>query len=176
MSYIIPTEEITLTDRKKFVNDAVEAGINRALKLAIANSREELVVREGLPLVDFALAIAREEWLSAALVVATMSIYVNTALNANQVAVFYKVGIEEATPAVSQVWFQRGAGGRTTLGLFHIECLYHKLHSDGFLSEPMVYDRNETVFIQLYPRRTAAGGNRVYLGNLVIEPVGGVVS
>ena len=53
MSYVVPTNELTLTDIKMFRSAAIEAGITRALALGIARSRDELVVRGALPSTDF---------------------------------------------------------------------------------------------------------------------------
>ncbi len=174
--FLIPTSELTLTDIRGYRAQAKGALIDRAIKLGLVTNPKELVIRDGLPGIDFTLVSGFGYWLSGPLVISTMYIYVNGALAVNRVCCFYKVGVESAAPSTARIYFQRGVAGATTIGIVEVEPLYTKLETEGYMSEVAVYDKAENIFIQLFPRLTVAGGERVILSAFVGEPVGNLIS
>jgi hypothetical protein len=180
MSYVIPTNELSLQDRKAFINGAIEAGISRAVeKLGVA--REELVVREALPLTDFPGAWLTEYYVSPAIAAVGWAFAGNGAavgvLPVGRVAVFYKVADADANPAFTAVRFQVGPTGATTKGVFFFQLpVDNKQETDMYLSEPVVYDPQDNVFIQAYSRIAAHGAEELSFGCFIIEKTGAVIS
>lgn len=181
MSYAIPTNELTLTDIKAFKGMAIEAGIARALALGVARSREELVVREAHPGVDFIAAYGAtiENYITGVLVAGWQlcgATGVAALLPVGEVAVFYKIYDWQAAPDVTAVRFRVGGTGATTKASFMIQGpIMVKLEPEVWLSEPVVYDPQDTLFIQCY---AVAGGATEDLGFgcFIVERVGATIS
>jgi len=179
MSYIVPSEELTLTDKKQLRNEALEAGIARALKLGLASSREGLIAREPENIADF--GTAADQWLTAALTaVGTLfTVFNNIAtptLANNKLVVFYKVGVETAPSPVSLLWFQLGAAAGTTKAVFDLEQLVNHLVVEGYFNEPVVYDPTNVLNVRVTCRILTNLQARVQLGGFLVEPRGQVIS
>ena len=181
MSYAIPTNELTLTDIKGFKLAAIEAGIARAVeKLGV--SRGELVTREAHPLTDFAAAYTTEYYITTApaaagwLAVGDVGAAVFAVLPVGEVAVFYKIADAMANPLCTAVRFRVGATGASTKASFFVQLpLDIKLESEVYLSEPVVYDPQDTLFIQWYARLGGAA-EELSFGCFIVEKVGAVIS
>ncbi len=162
MSYVIPTNELTLTDIKVFKDKAKEAALIRAQALGIARTMDELVCRHALPFTDFgqgALGWTIEEYRNPIIAAAGWgSAFDAGALPAfcpqlanTKIAVFYKFSNYSVAPTVMGLRFRTGQGGASTKGLFHFQLATGaKLEPDVYLSEPVVYDPNDFVYIELY--------------------------
>ena len=184
MSYAIATSELTLTDIKAFRGGAVEAGIARALHLAIASSRNELVVYEALPATNFNVALwTIERYLTpapaaAAWISAGDGAGVGT-LPVGQVAVFYKCANSSAIvpPLFTAVRFQVGLTGASTKALFYIQLMVeNKMESDVYLSEPVVYDPQDRLFIQVYSTAAAGAAENFAFGCFIVSRLGPEIS
>lgn len=182
MSYAIPTNELTLTDIKAYKDAAIRAGIARAIALGVARSEAELVVREAHPGVDFILAYGAtiEHYITPVLVAGWQlcgALGVAAVLPVGEVAVFYKIVDWQAAPTdVTAVRFRVGATGATTKASFMIEQFINvKLEPEVWLSEPVVYDPQDTLFIECY---AFAGGAAEDLGFgcFIVERVGATIS
>ena len=180
MSYAVPTNELSLADRKAFIQGAKEAGIKRAVeKLGV--SRNELVCREAQPGIDFAAAYGAtiENYITGVLVAGWQlcgATGVAAVLPVGEVAVFYKIADWEPNPDVSAVRFRVGGTGASTKGTFMIQLpIMTKLEPEVYLSEPVVYDPQDTLFIECY---AVAGGATELLGfgAFIIEKIGANVS
>lgn len=183
MSYPIATNELTLTDIKAFRGSAVEAGIARALKLAIASDRGELVAFEALPLTNFGAALYTTEqyvsgvpgatgWMSAG-----DGAGVGT-LPVGQVAVFYKAANATAIvpPLLIACRFRIGATGSSTLAVFQMQlAIENKIESDVYFSEPVVYDPQDRLFIQVYATAAGAAENFSF-GCFIVSRLGPEIS
>ena len=194
MSYAIPTNELTLTDIRGFKTMAIEAGIARALALGIGRTREELVVREANPLPDLGsvalgTGYAANYYVTTALVPGAAWFPVhNTAVVAGavnaftlartQVAVFYKIADATANPECTGVRFRVGPTGNTTKASFFIQLpLDIKLESEVYLSEPVVYDPEDVLYIEFYPRAILGpNGEELSFGCFIVERTGATVS
>ena len=192
MSYVIPTNELTLTDIKNFKGAAVEAGIARALALGLAQNEKELVVREAHPGTDFSLPGAvgwtNEYYITqgAAGALAWAGVFdtsVAAVVNAPQlartsVAVFYKMMDAAEDPVVTAVRFRVGVTGATTKASFFIQPFIDiKLEPEVWLSEPVVYDPEDWLYMEYYGRaNTAAGGEELSFGCFIVERTGGTIS
>jgi hypothetical protein len=173
-SGIIPSGDLSIEDRRRFREDALTSLQHRAINVKrIGNNPDEIVIRDIIP--DTDLGLGQRWWITAALVAGVVSNYINAALAAFRAVVFYGVNVESAAPACSHIYFRSGPAGATTRGLANLECLYTPMESDGYLSKAVLYDPQETVFIQLWPR-IASAGERVILRGAVAEPLGEAIS
>lgn len=180
MSYLVPTNELSLADRKKYLQDAIEAGIRRGVS-KIGVDRSELVIREALPLTDFPGAWTTEYYVSPAIAAVGWAWAGDGGavgvLPVDRVAVFYKVADADANPGFTAVRFRLGPTGATTLASFFFQLpLDNKLETDFFFSEPVVFDPQANVFIQAYSRIAVHAAEELSFGCFIIEKVGQVVS
>ena len=181
MSYAIPTNELTLTDIKGFKGAAIESGIARAIALGVARTREEMVVREALPGIDFILAYGAtiENYITGILVAGWQlcgALGVAALLPVGEVAVFYKMYDWQAAPDVTAVRFRVGATGASTKASFMIQQpIMTKLEPEVWLSEPVVYDPQDILFIECY---AVVGGATEDLGFgcFIVEKLGATIS
>lgn len=180
MSYPIPTNELSLADRKAYITAAIEAGIKRAEE-KLGLGRNELVVREAHPLIDLVGAYALDYYVSPAIVATGWGWAGNGAavgvIPIGRVAVFYKCADADANPAFTAVRFQLGPTGATTLATFFFQLpVDNKMESDFYFSEPVIYDPQDNVLIQAYSRIAAHAAEELSFGCFIIEKVGAVVS
>jgi hypothetical protein len=184
-SFSVATNELTLTDIKRFRKAAADAGAKRALDLGIAADPRELLVREAEPHTDFAATWLTEYYVEAAGPAAVGWQLVGDAvpraasqLAVDKVAVFYKIADAANNPAVTAVRFRVGPTGATTLGSFFTQLpIDNKLEPDVYLTIPIVYSPQQWVFIEAYWRAGGvAAGEELDFGCFIIEPTGGVVS
>jgi len=185
MSYIVPTNELTLTDIKAFRASAIEAGISRALALGLARTREELVARAMLPATDLGVAIgwALEQYRNPVIAAAGWGSVYDVAqgptLAVNKVAVFFKFANYSAAPVMSGIRFRVGGTGATTKAVFMFQLeLGAKLEPDVYFTEPVVYDPQDVVFLEAYYTAATAAlvGQNFAYGAFVIERAGANVS
>ena len=187
MSYAIPGNEVSLSDRQRFVNGAIQAGIDRALALGNARTREELVWREAHPGTDFTDP-AGSGWTNEYYVTPGAAGALAWALapdtgNAPQlartkIAVFYKMFDAAEDPVVTAVRFRVGVTGATTKASFYLQLPFDiKLEPEVWLSQPVIYDPEDWLFIQFYGRAaTAVAGEELGFGCFIVERVGGTIS
>ena len=188
MSYSVPLGECTLTDLKNFRINAVEAGIKRALDQAIAKNRNELVVRDAMPLADFgqgAVGWVADQYITGVIAAAGWgSPFSAGALPANvpqlartKVAVFYRYGDVEAAPQIIGLRFRLGATGASTLASFQfqtqIQCY---LEPVIYFTEPIVYSPEDWVYIEALFAGAVAVGERCPFGCFIIERLGATIS
>lgn len=187
MSYIVPTNELTLTDIKAYKSAAIQAGIDRAMALGLARKDTELVVRHALPLTDFPNGWVIEQYRNPAIAAAGWgSVFDAGALPAfapalanTKVAVFYKVAVYTAGGTNMQgVRFRVGGTGATTKATFFFQLETNaKLEPDVYFSEPVVYDPTDVVYIEAYYNGiTGALGEGFAFGCYIVERLGANVS
>lgn len=180
MSYVVPTNELSLADRKVFLETAKSDGIERAVdKLGVRAT--ELVIREAHPLTDFPGAWLTELYQSPAIAAIGWGWAGDGAavgiLPVGRVAVFYKIADADANPAFTAVRFRLGPTGATTLAsLFFQLPIDNKMETDCFISEPVIYDPQDNVFIQAYSRIAVHAAEELSFGCFIVEKLGQVVS
>lgn len=190
MSYTLATNELTLTDIKQFRGQAVEAGINRALGAGIARTREELVVRDALPFTDFGAGavgwtltdsyrgpvIAAAGW-GSPFNAGALPVNAPT-LAVNKVAVFFKFADYTPIPLVAGERYRVGGTGASTRAAFQTQLVTGaKIEPDHYYSEPVVYDPQDVVYLELmYTGAVVAGAEMFAYGAFIIERVGATIS
>lgn len=185
MSYLVPTEEISLANQERLRNGAEYAGKQTLLnksQVPIADA----VARDADYVIDFitpaapAAVAGLAGWLSAPFAAAATpySLFATNVPAAlatitvphNQVWVFYKVNIITLNDPATMLFFTIGSSANRK-AQFDLECLYTKLCTDGYFSQPVVYAKQDVVGITARSRLAlgAAVGARIRLGCLIIE-------
>lgn len=190
MSYLIPTEEISLAEQYRMRKTAVDMGKARASEL-FKQSADNLAARDADYITDLILPTAGiagvtappiAGWLTQPLLVIGnwYSVLANNAgaaitplVPTNQVWVFYKVSqLTVAGPdPVCGLQFRIGAVANLK-AFFDMEAINGKLVSDGYFSMPITYENPDVVTINVECRVAlgAGVGARVRLGTFIIEP------
>jgi len=183
VSYLIPTEELSLAKQEVLRQGAIMAGKNLAAAHNIA-ALGTLTARDADYVTDFvpvATSAGIAGWLSMPFVAvgALYSVFADnvpaaftyTVLN-NQVVVFYKVNILTiAGPDPASMLFFRTGAAANTKAVFDLESLQTKTMNDGYFSKPVVYEPQEIATIQAEARVAIAVGCRIRLGCFIIEPL-----
>ena len=182
-SFIRPSEELGIGALSDFYNKACEAGVAAALATGIITQRKEAKVREADIVADFGCGVGG--WLTMPLNVAgtnysVFATVVPAALTptvlVTQVVVFYKVCVETPAFNIDQLSFRQGVGAGTTKAVFWLEALTTKLMPEGFLSEPVIYLKQQIMNVVVRCRIVTTARERVSLGCLIVEPAGQTIS
>jgi hypothetical protein len=181
VSYLIPTEEISLAEQYRMRKTAIEMGHSRARELW-SMSDANITERDADYVTDFipaATAAGLAGWLTMPLVAPVggfVSVFadnvpaaVTPAVPTNQVWVFYKVSQLTLGDPVSMLQFRRGAAANL-IAQFDFEAMYGKLVDDGYFSQPVTYENPEIATVQVEVR-IAGPAARVRLGCFIIEPL-----
>lgn len=180
--FVIGVDELSLSDMRNFRLAAKEMAIAEALKLAMAANSKELVNRNIFPHTDLPNGYTNEVFITGAVAVNTWTSVYDTAvvpqLGTRKVLVIYKVVNMTAVPSITAVRFRLGATGVTTLGWAHLEQVIDvKMTPECYLSEPIVYTKDQFVDIQCYARiAIPAAGERLGFEGFVVEPLGEAIS
>lgn len=174
-SFIAPQETMTLMDITRYKLGAIQAGIDHMLALAIASSDANLVVRDIRANADLGYGTALENEWTFNLVAGADTVFAAAAANpANRAVVFYGIDDFDANPVATLVTFRTAAVGGTTKMLVDLQNCRGFTYCAGMLSEPVVYDPQETVVISI--QTDAANLEQIKFLGYVIEPRGTVVS
>jgi len=182
---IIPSDQLTLTEKARLRRDAVERGIDRAV-VKLGASRAELTYRHAQNIADFGTT-GREQWLTATLAAVNTQYSVWTTLAApavglvpqlanNKVAVFYSVAVLTVPNPVSLLSFRLGAAAGTTKAVFDLEQIEAQLICEGYFSLPVPYDPQDVLNVVVTSKIATAAQAAVVLGCYIIEPVGTTIS
>jgi hypothetical protein len=181
MSYILPTNEISYAAQAQLRMQAQDQGMARAVQMRVASSTSGLAVRDPDYPIDFVPAATRaglSGWLTMPLAAAgnLYSVFADNVPAAltpqvpnNAVWVFYKATILTVGDPVSELYFLIGQAGNRK-AQFNLEILQDKLEVDGYFSEPIVYDPQDIVTVQVRARVINPAA-RVVLGAFIIEPL-----
>jgi hypothetical protein len=198
MGYIIQTDEVALAVQAQYRQQAIIDGYERALALKIAtegapntnlkyNGRYANLKARAfdyvndivLPTSGAVLAAGLAGWLTMPLLVVgnPYSVFANNTPAAivpqvpqTQVWVFYKYCIPYATTfPVTYLIFTAGQQGQFRKDEFELESTYAKLSTDGFFSDPVVYDKAEFAGATVRAR-IVTGQIAFVLQGWVIEP------
>lgn len=181
--FVIPTEELTLSELSRRRQEAIQYGKARASKIWEV-SVDDLTARDADYVNDFILpatpaAVATAGWLSLPLLaVGTWySVFANSTPIAvtpvcpnNQLWVFYKVAVlTVAGPdPVCGLEFRTGTAANLK-NYFDLENLYGKTVADGYFSQLVNYENPEICTCNVECRVAIGVGCRVKLGTFIIE-------
>jgi len=185
MSYLIATEELSLSEQARLRQGAANQGIARASKLwqVAPNS---LTVRDADYVNDFLVpagvaVVAIAGWLSMPLAIvgnwysvfaSSVPAAVAPVVPTNQIWVFYKVAqLTLAGPdPVAGLQFRIGAAANLR-AYFDMENINGKMVSDGYFSQPVTYENPDVCAVTVEARVAIAVGARVKLGCFIVEPL-----
>jgi hypothetical protein len=179
MSYLIPADQLTLSDIKGFKQSAQAAAFARVqAKMGMAVNEQQL--RQWLNMLDAAPA-PLEQWNTAALAVigTPYSVFQNQAtvtLPANKLAVFWGVSIETIPLPVSRLQFRSGAAAGNLLADYDLEPLADAQNVVGFFNQAVVMDPQFTFACNVICRIATGAVGRVKLLNYVFEPIGQTIA
>ena len=179
MSYIIPTDELTIQEMTAMRGRAQVAAKLRASRL-LNVPESSLEFRHAETVADF--GCATDQWNTTPLAAVNTAYSVfpaaagNPVLGVRRIAVFYKCGVETVPSPVSLLSFRQGAAAGTTRAVFDLEQLVNKTQVDGYFSEVVVYDPQEVLNIVVTCRIATGLLARVTLGCWIVEPVGAITS
>jgi hypothetical protein len=175
MSYIIPKEELTLTDQKAFRSMAMDRAVARAISLKIAGVASELNVRAFENILDAGTALEQYNTAALAAVGTAYSVFQTVGaptLAANKLAVFYGVAIETTPLPVSLLTFRSGGVNGNIIAEFDLEQLATCDVVAGYFTEPVVIDPTRMFAIQATARTATGVLARIQLKAFIVEPVG----
>lgn len=184
--YIIPVDELTKAEMKIFRRTARQNAVNEALRLALGSQEKELVARAIFPATDMGTpagnGFTNETFVTGAVAANTWTTVYDTGnvaqLSTRKVLVIYGIAVV-GVPRVTAVRFRLGATGSSVLGWVHLQGLVDvKLTQEAYLSEPIVYTRDQWMDIQCYSPVAipAANPETLCFRGFVVEPVGETVS
>ena len=186
MSVLIPSDQLTLTEKARLRQNAIVGGIERAVAMKIAPTREQIDYRMAQNIIDFG-TVGRERWLTAnlALINTPYSVWTTlaapavglTPLLANtKVAVFWGVSVETAPNPVSLLSFRLGAAAGTTFAVFNLEEMEPQLVMEGYFSIPVVYDPQDTLNVVVTSKIATLVQAQVVLNCYIFERKGQTTS
>lgn len=129
---------------------------------------------------DVTAAPAVNDWLTAALAVVGTAYScfqaVNPTVPANKLHVYWKVSVETVPPPVNWLTFRTQGAVGNVVGLFDLSMLYTRQDTEGYFSEPIVYDPTTPYAVQATARIATGLAARVILGAYVFEPANTTVT
>jgi hypothetical protein len=186
MSVLIPSDQLTLTQKAQLRQNAVTNAIARAVDLKIAPTPAQLSYRQAQNVADFG-TVGRERWQTATLAAINAPYSVWTTLAApavglipqlanNKLCVFWGVALDTAPNPVSMLSFRLGAAAGTTFAVFNLEDLESQLTPEGYFSEPVVYDNNAFMNVIVTSKIATLAQAQVVLLAYIVEPKGQTTS
>ena len=188
MSYVIPIDSLSLASQERLRFGAeIQVKKRLARKLAIPEAQAldlenpAVIVRDADYVTDFvpvATQAGLAGWLTMPLAAAATfyAVFANnvpaaltpTVLN-NQAVIFYGVDLLFNTDELTQLIFGVGQANNRR-AQFDLEGLYSRMASSGFFSQPVAYDPQEIVNVQVRSRILTGAGARIRLATLIAEP------
>lgn len=175
-TYLIPTDQMTLTEQRNMRDAAAAAALERAVTgVKIAGSESEMDVRHLENIFDIGAAV--EEYRTAALAVVgtaytCFQAVVLPATPARSIYVFYAVGIATVPRPVGLLTFRIGGVLGNIIGEFDLSQLDNAWVPEGYFSRPIVIDPNQNFAVQVTCTIATGVFALVPLGCFVIEPHG----
>lgn len=188
MSYIIPQGSVSLSAQERLRGIAErQVKVRLAKKLAIPEAaaldlkNPAVIARDASYVTDFvpvATAVGLVGWLTMPLAAAGAfySVFANNVPAAltpvvlnNQAVVFYGIDILDNNQPVSEIIFGVGTANNRR-AQFDIEGIYSRLDTCGFFSQPVGYDPQEIMNVQVRARVATGAGARVRLACFIAEP------
>lgn len=190
LNYVIPQDEMSVSDRQRYRKEAAIRLVQRALGQSRATQQDlELVsagrapksvdIRDFQNILDAGTAV--DHWRTAALAAVGTAYSCFQAIGAptlanNKFAIFYKISVETIPMPVSRVIFRSGGAVGNILGVFDTEPLATQQALAGYMTEPVVVDPTITWAIQVLCRIATGAFARVQIGSLVLEPAGQTIA
>jgi len=176
-SFLVPADQMTLTDQKQYKQDAINLAVARMLALRIVTDQGGIMVRQIRAFADLGVGtINEDEWGIALPAAGVNAGVINTGVRpANQIVVFFGLDDFDNAPQATLTTFGTAAVGGTTKQMVDLQVARGWLNSAGFLAEAVVYDPLEIIFVTMESDAIHAVEYIAFLG-YILEPRGTVVS
>ena len=177
-SYIIPKDELSLADMRKFRQDAIDGGVDRYIN-KLGGTPDELIARHAAATLDFAATTDAWHTVVLAAVGTDVSIFIGAVapvLANSKLAVFYKVGVQTVPNPVGQLLFRIGGIAGNIIAQFDLEQFANALTPEGYFSQHVPIDPTETFACQVRPTIATGALCQLQIGCYIIEPKGTTVS
>lgn len=129
MSYIIPTRDLGIEKRAAFRNAAIENGVRFALSTGLARTREELSVRDLLP-VDIGLKYWQVNLKAGNIT------WIFTTIQNSMIVTIYKIMVLCPDPGAIQLHIYNNNSART--GMYPLEPLYAEIPFWKMITDSMM--------------------------------------
>lgn len=174
MSFIIPKDDTTQSDRKRFREAAMAAGIERCAK-KLGQNADELTALQALNMTDFGCPI--EQWNTAPLLVLGTQYSVfqnqpNPTLGNNRLVVFYGISIETIPAPVSRLTIRLGTLTGNVIAEYDLEQIINSDTVEGYFNQPVCIDPTAMFAVQVTARIATGVIARIQLMNWLIIPAG----
>ncbi len=182
MSYVIATGETSLAAQAYLREVAENQGKDVLINKGVGKTRGEFEARDPIYQIDFVPAATRAGlagWLTMPLAVVAVrySVFADNVPAAltpqvpnNACWVFYGATIIDTNQAISQLYFSVG-NGPTPKANFDLQKLYSKLETDGYFTQPVVYEPQAIVTAQVLCRVVTGAGFQIQLKVAIVEPL-----
>ncbi len=192
MSYLIPADRVALASQERFRSAADRMARTRLAKKlsidplsALDEKNPAVICRDADYVTDFipiATSAGLAGWLSIPLaaVAGWYSLFADNVLAPltpqvpnNQAVIFYGMDVllaDAAGETVSYIRFGVGTAANRR-AQFDVECLYGSISTSGYFSQPVYYDPQEIMTVQIRARVATGFGARVRLATLIAEPI-----
>lgn len=175
-SFLVPWEAMTLTDIKGYKSEAIRVGVERMLQLKLVTTPDDLTVRSFRANADLGVGTGgQDEWAIALPLLGLNVGVISQLLPANQIVVFYGIDDYDANPVATLVMFFTAIAGGTTKMIVDLQDCRGFTYCAGMLSEPVVYDPQQLVYVSMETDVIHATEFIKFMG-YIIEPRGTVVS
>jgi len=172
-SFLVPVDSMTLTDQKSYKLSAIQAGVARMMELSLVTTMDDLLVRLIRPHADLGVGVgaaAEENW-RFNLAIAGLNPGAITRINrpSNEIVVFFGIDNWDANPEVTVVTFRTALTGGTTKMMVDTQICRGHVNSAGFLSEPVVYDPQEDVYVDIAADVISATQQCIFNGYIITK-------
>lgn len=195
MSYLIPSWDIPLKDRKLFRRVTAEAMIHRALLKGFASNRSQLRLRD-LMRRDVGLT----SWRTPPQLPNEVTPWIKMEVPLKSIFSVYKVIQISLNPKVSTLSARLGYSGANTVAIHELDKLYgilpllkklreygrtgfkqiiygiDNLKMEGYFSEPIVLTSDDFFSLEVCSPEGNRKGDMLVLGGFVVEPAGLTIS
>ena len=179
MRYLIPKDELSLSEMRDNRVKAADALMNRAIKLGISGAKDELALRTLQPVLDLGCAIDTWQTAVLALVQTPYTVFqavVAPIFVANRMAVFYGVSITTAPVTVGRLIFRMGGAAGNIIAEFDLETIVNSNTVEGYFSQPIPIDPQLVFSITAMSSVASGAVCGVVLRNFFIDPVGQTIA
>lgn len=152
MSFLVPADQMTLTDQRQYKERAIAQGVSRLGKngLGLVTNEDGVMVRAIRANADFLISVAgQDEWILPLAAGINAGVLNVIGRPANQIVVFYGIDDYDPNPVATLVTFGTAAVGGVTKAVVDLQVGRGWMDSACFLAEPIVYDPQDIIYVTM---------------------------
>ena len=175
-SFGVPVGRMSITDQKRYVQDAIDQGVAMFMDLKLTTSVDNVSVRLLRANADFGLGTVLENEWRFNLVAANNAAAINwAARRADQIVVVYGCDNYDIAPCVTLITWRTAAAGGTTKMMIDTQISRGYMESGIFFSQPVVYGSQEDVIADIQADNASAT-QQLAIWGFIVEKRGTVLS